>query len=224
MDSFSRLSLLIYFLIKNKMRIQERIFRIIDPIVEKLRTDKILFTIVCIIMLWMFLIAVGLSQVKATDIIHIKQKTKQVSYFQEVKKNFRKNDITRIKYIAYILQQNWYCKTKKQCLHIWVVWNAIIKAEGWDKTLYGTRIYHNPFHIKYCMSRWYKMWLVKKQSKFCLFKNYKSSIISWWRLWKANGYNSNSLRTARAYTWLDKPRQWLSIIKSYKKKFNYLIK
>lgn len=200
---------------------QEKIFKMVDPIIEKLRTDKILFTIVCIIMLWMFLIWVGLSQAKAVDIHNIKQKTKEVWYFQKVSKDFRKNNITRIKYVAYVLKQNWYCKWK-QCLHIWIVANAIIKAEWWDKTLYGSKIYHNPFHIRTCMSKWYEMWLVKKQWKFCVFKNYKSSIIAWWRLWKANGYNSNSLRTARIYTWWDNYKHWLYIIAYYKNKFNYL--
>jgi len=202
---------------------QKRIFQIVDKIISTLEHDKFSLFILITILTGMILVAIGLSQTKASYMSHTVKNTKQVSYFQEVSKNFRKSDEVRIEYIAYILKQNWYCKWKF-CKKIWLVWNAVIKAEWWDKTIYGTRIYNNPFHIKYCMSKWYKMWLVKKQWKFCVFKNYKSSIIAWWRLWRSQGYNSTSIRTAIRYTWWDNAKHWLRIIQYYKNKFNYLIK
>jgi len=141
-----------------------------------------------------------------------------------VKENFIKNDEVRIRYIAWVLYNEWYCKIKKNCLNIWLVANAIIRAEGWNKTTYWTSIYHNPFHIKYCHKKWYEMWLVIKQDRFCVFKDYRSSIIAWWRMWESQGYNSNSIKTAIRYTWNDNAKHWLRIVNFYKNKFNYLIK
>jgi len=205
-----------------KYETKKKYFNIINDIITFIEEDKWVWLALVMIFGWLVLLAVGLWQTKANSEVHIQKNVKQVSYFQKVSKEFRKNDETRIKYVAKILKDNWYCKSN--CMHIWIVANAIIKAEWWDKTIYWTKIYHNPFHIKTCMSKWYELWLVKKQWKFCIFKNYKSSIIAWWRLWKANWYNSNSLRTAKIYTWRDKARQWLYIIRYYKNKFNYLNK
>jgi len=191
-------------------------------IVEWIINDRILLLSLWIMFIWCLIILVGLSNTNANNTVVTTKNTKQLSYFQEVKNNFKKDDVTRIKYVSYILKQNWYCN--KNCNKIWVVANAIIRAEWGNKTIYGSSVYHNPFHIKYCMKRWYEMWLVKWQWKFCIFKNYKSAIIAWWRMWVNNKYNSNSLKTARIYTGWDKVYSWMRIVYYYKHKFSYLIK
>ncbi len=197
---------------------QEKIFNLVDPVIEKLRTDKILFTIVCIIMLWMFLIWVGLSQTKAVDMSHIKQKTTVVwGYAWGSKAIILHKKLIKVWYTDY--QSKLIINKCKKFRKTWVVDCIIATASIWKaESNTFKHCYHNNCVGMFDGWKWYKSisdWLND------FMKRYNKYWYNWRKRWWASFFYPHNWHIPLSRYCLAKTNYgWLN----FNKTFNYLIK